>query len=253
MSEPPGTGAAAGSGPASADGGAGSGPSGGAHGRRRFSSRIRAAQWPTVLWLTVLWVLLWGTLSVANVVTGVIVGVVVCVIFPLPPIQTQVRLRPFAVLRFTVRFVIDMGVSSWRLNRYILGPGTPLCAVLAVRMRSPSDLMLTVTSVAVAAVPGSNVLDVHRASGTLYVHVVGAGHESERERARYEVLRLEDRVVRAFGTRADVAVLDARAGRGGAGGSGNGSGSGTGGPGGGSGGGESGGDSGGRSGPWTPL
>ncbi|NLU76639.1 Na+/H+ antiporter subunit E [Streptomyces sp. HNM0575] len=189
----------------------------------RGRSRIRAAQWPTVLGLTVLWVLLWGTLSAANVLTGVLVGVVVCVIFPLPPIETQVRLRPVGVLRFTVRFVLDMAASSWRLNRYILGTRPPVCAVLAVRMRSPSDLMLTATSVAVAAVPGSNVLDVHRASGTMYVHVMGAEGETERERARYEVLRLEDRVVRAFGTRADVAALDAR--RGGVtGGSGGGSG-----------------------------
>ncbi|RAJ56488.1 multicomponent Na+:H+ antiporter subunit E [Streptomyces sp. Amel2xB2] len=171
--------------------------------------RLPAAQWPTVLGLTVLWVLLWGTFSVADVLTGIVVGVVVCVVFPLPPIETQVRLRPVGLVRFVVRFVVDMAVSSWRVNRFILGRRPPLCAVLAVRMRSPSDLMLTATSVAVAAVPGSNVLDVHRASGTLYVHVMGAGEESERERARYEVLRLEDRVVRAFGSRADIAALDA--------------------------------------------
>lgn len=180
-----------------------------------------------MLGLTVLWVLLWGTPSLANAVTGVLVGTVVCAIFPLPPIETRVRLRPVGILRFTVRFALDMAVSSWRLNRYILGLRPPLCAVLAVRMRSPSDLMLTATSVAVAAVPGSNVLDVHRTSGTLYVHVMGAGDERERERARHAVLRLEDRVVRAFGTRADVAALDARD---------------AGGPR----------DSPGRSGPWTP-
>lgn len=176
---------------------------------RRGHGRLPAAQWPTVLGLTVLWVLLWGTLSVANVVSGVVVGVIVCAIFPLPPIETSVRLRPLGLMRFGVRFAVDMVVSSWRLNGFVLGVRPPLCAVLAVRLRSPSDLMLTATSVAVAAVPGSNVLDVHRASGTLYVHVMGAGGEAERERARYEVLRLEDRVVRAFGSRADIAALDA--------------------------------------------
>lgn len=171
--------------------------------------RLRAAQWPMVLALTVVWMLLWGRPSVANLLTGIVVGIVVCVIFPLPPIGTKVRLRPVAILRFSVRFAVDMIVSSWRLNRYILGLRPPSCAVLAVRLRCPGDLMLTATAIAVSAVPGSNVLDVHRASGTLYVHVVGAGRESERERARYEVLRLEARVVRAFGTGADVAALDA--------------------------------------------
>ncbi|MFC4494806.1 Na+/H+ antiporter subunit E [Streptomyces ovatisporus] len=185
--------------------GAGSLPGGG----RWPRGRLRAAQWPMVLGLTLLWMLLWGTPSVANALTGLLVGVVVCVVFPLPPIETQVRLRPAGIARFTVRFVLDMVVSSWRLNPYILGLRPPLCAVLAVRLRCPSDLMLTATSIAVSAVPGSNVLDVHRASGTLFVHVVGAGEESERERARYEVLRLEARVVEAFGTRADVEALGA--------------------------------------------
>ncbi|NLU71099.1 Na+/H+ antiporter subunit E [Streptomyces sp. HNM0574] len=171
--------------------------------------RFRAAQWPMVLGLTVLWILLWGTVTVANAVTGIIAGVVVCAVFPLPPIETQVRLRPVGILRFVLRFGLDMLVSSWRLSRYILGPGVPPCAVLAVRMRCPSDLMLTGTAVAVAAVPGSNVLDVHRATGTLYLHVLGAGEEAERERARHEVLRLEARVVRAFGTRADIEALAA--------------------------------------------
>ncbi|HEV7626222.1 MAG TPA: Na+/H+ antiporter subunit E, partial [Streptomyces sp.] len=76
--------------------------------------RLRAAQWTTVLGLTVVWVLLWGDLSVANVLTGIVVGIVVCVIFPLPPIETGVRLRPIGILRFAVRFTLDMIVSSWR-------------------------------------------------------------------------------------------------------------------------------------------
>src|SRR5690606_29689910 len=128
--------------------------------------------------------------------------------------------RPVGLVRFAVRFGIDMVVASWRLNGYVLGPRRPRSAVLAVRMRIPSDLMLTATSVAVAAVPGSNVIDVHRASGTLYIHVLGAADEEALERARYEVLRLEDRLVRAFGARADLAALDALGDRDRSGGSG---------------------------------
>lgn len=170
--------------------------------------RLSATQWPMVLGLTVLWMLLWGSFGLADVVTGVLVGVVVCVVFPLPPIETRLRSRPFGVLAFAAWFAVDMAVSSWRINRYVLTPGTPPCAVLAVRLRCPGDLLLTGTAIAVSAVPGSNVLDVHRATGTLYVHVIGAGEADDRERARQGVLRLEARVVRAFGTREDVAALD---------------------------------------------
>ncbi|NGO72699.1 Na+/H+ antiporter subunit E [Streptomyces boncukensis] len=177
--------------------------------RLHESSRLRATQWPTVLGLTLLWMLLWGTLSVANVLTGALVGVLVTVVFPLPPIERQARLHPVGLARFALRFAGDMVVSSWRVNRVILARRPPRCAVLGVRMRCPGDLMLTVTAIAVSAVPGSTVLELDRRSGTLYVHVVGAGSAAERDRARREVLRLEERVVRALGTRADVAAIDA--------------------------------------------
>ncbi|MDJ1133864.1 Na+/H+ antiporter subunit E [Streptomyces iconiensis] len=173
------------------------------------SSRLRATQWPMVLGLTLLWMLLWGDLTLANLLTGVVIGLLVVFLFPLPPIEKQARLHPVGIFWFVARFAVDMVVSSWRLNRYIVGPGKPPCAVLGVRMRCPGDLMLTATAVAVSAVPGSTVLEVHRRSGTLYLHVLGAGSQEQRDRARRDALRLEARVVRAFGTRADIASITA--------------------------------------------
>ncbi|MGP3977454.1 Na+/H+ antiporter subunit E [Streptomyces sp. 8N114] len=173
------------------------------------TSRLRATQWPMVLGLTLLWLLLWGTPTPANVVTGVLVALLVVLVFPLPPIEKQARLHPLGVLRFVVRFALDMVVSSWRINRFILAPTRPRCAVLAVKMRCPGDLMLTATAVAVTAVPGSTVLEVDRRSGTLYLHVLGGEREEEQARARRDALRLETRVVEAFGTAADVTAIRA--------------------------------------------
>ncbi|NSC21126.1 Na+/H+ antiporter subunit E [Streptomyces albus subsp. chlorinus] len=173
------------------------------------ASRLRATQWPMVLGLTLLWMLLWGTPTPANIVTGVLVALFVVLVFPLPPIEKQARAHPLGILRFATRFALDLVVSSWRINRYILAPGPPRCAVLGVRMRCPGDLMMTATAIAVTAVPGSTVLEVDRRSGTLYLHVLGGEREEERERARRDALRLETRVVLAFGTPADIDALRA--------------------------------------------
>lgn len=173
------------------------------------ASRLRATQWPMLLGLTLLWMLLWGTLTVANAVTGVLVALLVVLVFPLPPVEKQARLHPLGIARFTVRFALDMVVSSWRINRYLLAPGRPRCAVLGVHMRCPGDLMMTATAVAVTAVPGSTVLEVDRRSGVLYLHVLGAEQEEAQDRARRDALRLETRVVRAFGTRADIDAIRA--------------------------------------------
>ncbi|UNS96491.1 Na+/H+ antiporter subunit E [Streptomyces tubbatahanensis] len=173
------------------------------------ASRLRATQWPMVAGLTLLWMLLWGTPTPANIVTGVLVALFVVLVFPLPPIEKQARPHPLGIVRFTARFALDLVVSSWRVNRYLLAPSRPRCAVLGVAMRCPGDLMLTVTAVCVTAVPGSTVLEVDRRSGTLYLHVMGGELEEERDRARRDALRLETRVVRAFGTRADIDAIRA--------------------------------------------
>jgi multicomponent Na+:H+ antiporter subunit E len=162
-----------------------------------------------VLGLTLLWLLLWGSPTPANVVTGVLVALFVVLVFPLPPIEKQARAHPLGIARFVVRFLLDLVVSSWRINRYILAVRRPRSTVLGVKMRCPGDLMLTVTAVAVTAVPGSTVLEVDRRSGILYLHVLGAEREEEQARARRDALRLENRVVEAFGTAADVTAIRA--------------------------------------------
>ena len=50
-------------------------------------TRRRTLQWPVLLWLTVVWTLLWGDLSVFNVLSGLVVAIVVCQVFPLPFVQ----------------------------------------------------------------------------------------------------------------------------------------------------------------------
>ncbi|MBD0738173.1 Na+/H+ antiporter subunit E [Streptomyces sp. CBMA29] len=169
---------------------------------------LRRIQWPLVLWLAVVWVLLWGKVTAGNVLTGLAVGVVLCLAFPLPPLELELRLHPVGLVRFAASFLADLTVAGMRTVWQILTPSPLPCAVLAVPLRSRSDLMLTATAVAVCAVPGSAVLEIQRSTGTLFVHVMGSDSAGT-DQARAEVRRLEELVVRAFGTRAEIADLTA--------------------------------------------
>lgn len=166
----------------------------------------RRIQWPLVVWLAVVWVLLWGKITAANVLTGLLVGVVLCVAFPLPPLELELRLHPVGLARFAALFLADLTVSGLRTVWQILGPAPLPCAVLAVPLRSRGDLMLTATAVAVAALPGTAVLELQRSTGTLFVHVMGF---DEGGTAQAGVQRLERLVVRAFGTRAEITAWEA--------------------------------------------
>ncbi|MDQ0793381.1 Na+/H+ antiporter subunit E [Streptomyces sp. B1I3] len=164
-------------------------------GRRR-----RVLDLPLIAWLTLIWVLLWSTLTWANVVTGVVVAVVVCLAFPLPRVDYGLRLHPWGILLLAGYLLYDMYTSGVKVTRQIFADRPHRAAVIAVPLRCRSDLMLAATAVTVSNVPGGSVVEVRRATATLFLHVLDADRSEELDAARRSVWRLEELTVRAFGT-----------------------------------------------------
>lgn len=166
--------------------------------------RPRVLDLPLIAWLTVIWVLLWSSLNWANLLTGAVVAVVVCLAFPLPQVDLGLRLHPWGIVRLVVYLLYDMYTSGVKVTRQIFVDHPHRAAVMAVPLRCRSDLMLTATAVAVSNVPGGSVVEVRRATATLFLHVLDADRPAELDRARRSVWRLEELTVRAFGTRDEI-------------------------------------------------
>jgi multicomponent Na+:H+ antiporter subunit E len=166
--------------------------------------RFGLLQLPVLAWLTVVWVVLWGSLSPLTVVGGFLVAVVACLVFPLPPLRLAVRVRPLALLWLVVRFAVDVVVSSVQVAIVVLRPGRPLRnAVVEVNLRTPSDFVLTVVAEMTCLIPGSLVVEARRSTHTLYLHVLDVGDLEGVERFRQGVLDQETRVVGAIGRQVD--------------------------------------------------
>lgn len=170
---------------------------------RRRALRLKVA---ASLWLTAVWVLLWGDLSAANVLGGLVVAVAVTWALPMPAIDFRGRVHPLAFGYLLYRFVVDIVVASAQVVWAALRPGRlPHGAVLAVHLRSHSDLYLTLTADLCSLVPGSIVVEAHRAAGMLYVHVLDVDLVGGIEAARHHVLDTEARVMRALATDHELA------------------------------------------------
>lgn len=153
-----------------------------------------------MLWLAAVWTMLWGRWSWGTALAGVLVAIVITVLLPLPRVVLGGRVHPWGLVRFALRFVRDLVVSSIQVSWWALGPATSLRnAVVAIELRSRSDLLVTITSEALTLVPGSIVIDVDRPRSTIYAHVLGVRGPDDIERFRRDVLALEERVIRAFG------------------------------------------------------
>ncbi|MET7880472.1 Na+/H+ antiporter subunit E [Micromonospora profundi] len=160
-------------------------------------------------WLVVVWCLLWGEISWANVAGGLLVGGAVLLFFPLPPVTFGGRLRPWALLVFVGKFVVELVVASIHVARIAVQPGyRPRGAIIAVQLRVPTDLNIALTAEAVTLVPGTLVLEVDRAEATLYLHVLDTHDPADLELARERTLAVEQRIVRAVGSAAELRLVE---------------------------------------------
>lgn len=162
-------------------------------------------QLPLLLALVVLWMLLWGSVSWLNIVTGSVVAVVVTRVFYLPPVELSGRFNPFWFAVFLVRFGVDLVLASFQVAAQAFFP-RPVSrnAIIAVQLHTRSDIVMTVTSIAMSLVPGSLVVEADRMRSVLYLHALNTPDGQAVEVVRRKVLATEAVLVRSFGSRDDV-------------------------------------------------
>ncbi|SFE06996.1 Na+/H+ antiporter subunit E [Blastococcus tunisiensis] len=166
-------------------------------------------QLPLLVWLVLVWNLLWGTWSWANLISGVLVALAVTLLLPLPPVVGGARVRPVALVRFLGHFVYDLIKSGALVAWQTVRPrGIDRSAIITVQLRTDSDLLLTILAESLTLVPGSMVIDLDRERRTLGLHILHVVDEGDVEAQRASVLAEEERVVRAFGSPDEIAALD---------------------------------------------
>ena len=164
-----------------------------------------AAQWPTIIWLAIVWVLLWGEVSWGNIVAGLAIALIITVVMPLPAIAFHGRVRPLSLLALLLRFAVDLVIASVQVSLQAFRFGhTPRGAVVGVRLRSSSDLYLTLVAELSTLVPGSLVIEAHRLTGMLYLHVLDLDSYGGVDKVRDDVHALEARVLRALASEEEL-------------------------------------------------
>jgi multicomponent Na+:H+ antiporter subunit E len=158
------------------------------------------------LWLTVLWVALWGELSAANVLGGLLVAAAAIWLLPMPGQPFGVRVRPWHAAVFAAYFAFKLVQANLLLAWEIVTPRNKIrTGIVAVPVRGCSDMLVALVANAITLTPGTLSLEVRRDPATLYVHVLHLRHPDE---VRREVLRLERLAILAFGDDAARASLD---------------------------------------------
>ncbi len=161
---------------------------------------------PQVLGLTMVWVALWGVVSVKIVVGGLLVALVVTWAFPMPLLD-RLPFRPWPALRLVGFVLVDLVLSGfavgWEILRY--GPRAR-SGIVAVPMLTRSGRVATMIAGALALAPGSFVLQLDQRRGVWYVYALGLAGPEDARRVREQVLLLQQRVIAAFGHPDELAL-----------------------------------------------
>jgi multicomponent Na+:H+ antiporter subunit E len=155
-------------------------------------------------WLMLVWVLLWGKVSAANVVGGLVIAALITVLLPLPAVPVEGRVHPLSLLKLAVVVAYQLVLSSLQVAWLAIKPGpAPLSAVLRAQLSIKSDLVLALAVNIVSLIPGSLVLEIDQERRLIYVHVIDVGNEKAVARFYKQVEQIERLLVASFERDAD--------------------------------------------------
>jgi multicomponent Na+:H+ antiporter subunit E len=160
--------------------------------------RIALRAW-VLCWLVLVWILLWGTFSAANVLSGLAIALVITLLLPLPAVPVEGRVHPLSLLRLIVTVGYYLVLSSVQVAFLAVKPGPPpLSAVLRAHLAIKSDLVLALAVNIFNLIPGSIVLEIDQARRMLYMHVIDVGNDRAVERFYRQVTVVERLLVASF-------------------------------------------------------
>ncbi|NUS35820.1 MAG: Na+/H+ antiporter subunit E [Pseudarthrobacter sp.] len=173
--------------------------------RQRISLR---QELPLLVWLVIVWGALWRDFSPGNLLFGALLAVGVARLFYLPPVELSGRFNILYAAPFALVFLGKVAVASAQVLYLALARGPRVAnAVVAVRLRSHQDLIVTATGHVISLIPGSLVVEVDRSTSTLYLHAINITSREDVESLRNEVRSIEAGLIRIMGSREELEAV----------------------------------------------
>lgn len=124
--------------------------------------------------LIVIWVALWGEISLVNIFTGLLVAAALSVFFP-GSVRSLHRIKPIAAMSFFFYMLRSIVLSSWAVIVAVLFPTEQRrhAEVIRVSLTSRSKLITAVIANTIGLTPGTVVIALDSEAGFLDIHVLG--------------------------------------------------------------------------------
>ncbi|AIG64702.1 cation:proton antiporter [Corynebacterium atypicum] len=154
----------------------------------------------TIILFTLMWCLLMGEFTWANVIGGLLIGLAVVLLLPLPKLPvSNISMNWPAAFGFILRWFKELVQASITVAWLAIRPkDPPKTAVVQVPMRVANELVLTLATAAYNLQPGGSVSDIDIANRQWTVHLLNADNEELLAQEIEKVAQLERDMIRIF-------------------------------------------------------
>ncbi|MFD5869425.1 Na+/H+ antiporter subunit E [Corynebacterium sp. NPDC060344] len=173
---------------------------------RREERRKARPSFILFLWIVVMWQLLWGEITWANIFGGIGVALLISVFLPMPRVPvSDIDVNWPAMIVLFATFVKDFIVASFTVAWLaVRRQDPPPSAIVEVPMRTRDDLTLASAIALINLQPGGLVIDIDNRRKTILMHLLDGSSTGRIDDTVAHLGRMERQVVKAFENR----VLD---------------------------------------------
>lgn len=153
-----------------------------------------------VVWIVVMWCLLMGEVTVANLVGGLLVGLFIFLALPLPAMPVEgISVSWGKLFVFVAGWFVDLLEASIKVGWLAVRPQpVPKTAIVKVPMRVENEFVLSLAVSLYNLQPGGTVSDIDIANRMLTIHLLNADSEGHLEREIAAVRKLEADMIAIF-------------------------------------------------------
>lgn len=150
-------------------------------------------------WMLVAWVLLWGQLSIANVLTGVLVAYIISAYLPLPMVPVQGGFNLAVVLKLFIVFFVLLIKSSFQVTLLAYSrAAAPKGKIVKITYEINSEMILALYTDYVNLIPGTLIAGISRTKKTLTVHVLDSSNPEKFAATLIELYKIQNLFIKAF-------------------------------------------------------
>ena len=166
----------------------------------RFSGiKHRFRPW-FMVWIVVMWCMLMGEVTVANLVGGLLVSLFIVFALPLPAMPVAgISVSWGKLIVFMAQWFVELMEASIMVGWLAVRPQpVPKTAIVKLPMRVENEFVLSLAVSLYNLQPGGTVFDIDIANRMLTIHLLNADSEEDLEREIAAVRKLEADMIAIF-------------------------------------------------------